>query len=745
MNIKLLFILFVPLLLMGCTTIQPPPTPSPVVSIPPIVSPSPSPAPTCPPIAMPDCINGFLTYPNGETDQNNCPVSPVCAACPVIAVPDCINAELTYPNGERDVNGCQLAPVCTSYPTPTTDRLDFSTGKQAFNIQQDDAVQPDVSLSFVRIQSSLTRPDQKPFVVDEANDLRVDTLYYVTDSRKTGGIAQGTILYQDPGSSFYNVFVHPDAQVQSSRRVTKNHVRYRFADAPQDVLWDFNANAIESNQPADLQDFVIVLPDATFAASPDGFFEIDVGNGDSDQPRFNAASGPGGIAYRGVLRQPGFVSPRDSQIALYDLYHVQIDYAVDERLQGVFLKEGQQLAVLQSNIQPVHAVLTELEADGTAHFDLREGPVQGSTLFAQTTIEPDNKYIDVTKNVQLDYLRFEPDFEGGPYAKASFNVHDTNVVPSPTPSPTPSPFPASVTKAKFFVFDRAQTCLVGDACTSGNCCTFGSLRVENNANLRLATPTQAASLSTAVKQCGSSEIDAAEFSRIQNQVQNFSNFVRTQTHGALNVETEIIHLDSELELTKVMECRYYPGPWNVRNLLSPHVKPDTDFEFVIYDEDYSFGQVQAGSAWTLALDSLGPDSIGGAGYSSITKNMDFGSEPLVNFITNEWGWQFMAALKTKVTDPKTTRIYAAEDRLPACGQPEADYLPTIESCGFDPDYPACSQSVCPDTQAYRGHVLSEHYNPAWKFIGNHCRDGKKDFGEQGIDCGGQCPACIIVD
>ncbi|MDP2718034.1 MAG: Kazal-type serine protease inhibitor domain-containing protein, partial [Candidatus Micrarchaeota archaeon] len=51
---------------------------------------------SCPPVAVPDCINAYLAYPNGQTDANGCPVGGTCMACPSIAVPDCIGGILTY-------------------------------------------------------------------------------------------------------------------------------------------------------------------------------------------------------------------------------------------------------------------------------------------------------------------------------------------------------------------------------------------------------------------------------------------------------------------------------------------------------------------------------------------------------------------------------------------------------------------------------------------------------------------------
>jgi hypothetical protein len=36
-------------------------------------------------------------------------------------------------------------------------------------------------------------------------------------------------------------------------------------------------------------------------------------------------------------------------------------------------------------------------------------------------------------------------------------------------------------------------------------------------------------------------------------------------------------------------------------------------------------------------------------------------------------------------------------------------------------------------------VIAAHYPRTVQFVGNHCRDGRQDFGETGVDRGGPCP------
>ena len=89
---------------------------------------------------------------------------------------------------------------------------------------------------------------------------------------------------------------------------------------------------------------------------------------------------------------------------------------------------------------------------------------------------------------------------------------------------------------------------------------------------------------------------------------------------------------------------------------------------------------------------------------------------------------------------------------PACRTGDPDTLrwfPSVDYCEWDPDWIDCNNSASAgrcihagevdDSMSWYEHVIRAHY-PRWlDYIGNHCRDGRMNFGETGIDVGGPCP------
>ena len=124
----------------------------------------------------------------------------------------------------------------------------------------------------------------------------------------------------------------------------------------------------------------------------------------------------------------------------------------------------------------------------------------------------------------------------------------------------------------------------------------------------------------------------------------------------------------------------------MRPLIASRIDRNTDFVFVIFNEDYPFGRISSGSAWTVAVDQLHPQSFQGVSYSAVPMGADFPpDEPLVNFITNEWGWQLFGAMKKGVTDVSGTKLYGFGESLPACRAKTGAVFPSFEHCRNDPD------------------------------------------------------------
>jgi hypothetical protein len=56
----------------------------------------------------------------------------------------------------------------------------------------------------------------------------------------------------------------------------------------------------------------------------------------------------------------------------------------------------------------------------------------------------------------------------------------------------------------------------------------------------------------------------------------------------------------------------------------------------------------------------------------------------------------------------------------------------------DPDFPLCGGVEQP-APPYEEHLLRVHFSQTQVLIANHCKDGRENFGETGVDVGGNCP------
>jgi hypothetical protein len=243
--------------------------------------------------------------------------------------------------------------------------------------------------------------------------------------------------------------------------------------------------------------------------------------------------------------------------------------------------------------------------------------------------------------------------------------------------------------------------------------------------------------------CGRSSIATQDKTYISEAINDAISRVSTATGGALNLEVKQTHLTGELALSRVPGgCNWWFGPGPIGEIVGSYLTADdTDGVVIIGREGLNTGAVPIGSG-SYSVDASG--GVKGAPWSAV----DIGtgnSEPASTLgikLVSVFGDQFVSALKLGITDPRGTAILGSGDTFPACKAPTTAYFPSLDSCTMDPDYAACGAANCSDLGAYQTHALQSHYNPAWTVIGNHCRDGKKDIDESGVDCGGNaCNPC----
>jgi hypothetical protein len=88
-----------------------------------------------------------------------------------------------------------------------------------------------------------------------------------------------------------------------------------------------------------------------------------------------------------------------------------------------------------------------------------------------------------------------------------------------------------------------------------------------------------------------------------------------------------------------------------------------------------------------------------------------------------------------------TDLYRGD--YPACGLGDPDtglWFPDTHECDRDPDFERCGSADCGGNDLVNSHVLQHHWPADRVLIGNHCRDGVRDYDETDVDRGGRwCP------
>jgi hypothetical protein len=124
--------------------------------------------------------------------------------------------------------------------------------------------------------------------------------------------------------------------------------------------------------------------------------------------------------------------------------------------------------------------------------------------------------------------------------------------------------------------------------------------------------------------------------------------------------------------------------------------------------------------------------LGGAPYTWLTTECD-----RQDTLLRHWMFQIGVALRG------ANRFNDSYDRdYPPCGEAEQepdDWWPSPDECSVDPDAPTCGENRCEGTDDdYVGHVLTDHWERGRDFVGNHCRNGRRDLDETDVDFGGAC-------
>ena len=242
------------------------------------------------------------------------------------------------------------------------------------------------------------------------------------------------------------------------------------------------------------------------------------------------------------------------------------------------------------------------------------------------------------------------------------------------------PGPSAMTVKVFYV-DSANVCFVGDACTGGSCCSVDGQQFADNVNLKAVYSSDKYLYANEQQLCGKATVSATDRIRINQELDDFATGVSTQTGYRMSASVSRVDLSGDFTMSRLPgTCNWWMSPDDLRGKLTGQVDSSTDAVFVIGARAFDFGTVSTPDVNTVDQ----ANGLNGAGYSYIVKD-----------------WE------TNASGAPDHTIYS---------NAFADQMSSSLDLGIS--------------------------NPAKSYVGNHCRDGKRDFDETGVDCGGVgCNAC----
>ncbi len=229
--------------------------------------------------------------------------------------------------------------------------------------------------------------------------------------------------------------------------------------------------------------------------------------------------------------------------------------------------------------------------------------------------------------------------------------------------------------------DSADLCFVGNACSGGNCCSLGGLSFTNDETFKSVHPRDIYQYGDKQQLCDRATISSQTNRDIGAGLSTFSDSVVNKTSSRLAVGSIQSHITGQITMSRISgTCDWWFAPSDLSSYINQQADSSTDAVFVIAPRTLVSGVIPGPSTKNLATGS----GVRGVSYSYMT---------------------------TDVADAGTLKNFSSlfEDAL-----------------------------VATEDSAYNLGL----YDSSKAIIGNHCRDGKKDFDETGLDCGGaECNAC----
>ncbi len=321
-----------------------------------------------------------------------------------------------------------------------------------------------------------------------------------------------------------------------------------------------------------------------------------------------------------------------------------------------------------------------------------------------------------------------------------------------------------------FILNPVRTCLVGNDFASGSVCRGPNCGDCDCTWEQFDPPAPMVGVSPdhvndpqyagyAYKDCVTITLTQQEVNDIIADMQLVRDQVFEWSGGALDLQLETTVLPHDH--VGFVAPDFVFGPFEVDDeLLNPYVTTQTDF---VYTVSGVYDRAQGVHLAYACGGSYGEMSVHGAGYANIQYSGACNSvtiagqsvyEPLIHeWMHNlDWGLYYINLVPDIYQHVWPDWEHWDPGSWPACSTGAANtyaWFPSVDLCEWDPDWRDCNNEASAGACLHAGevggsiswyeHVISAHYPRSVRYIGNHCRDGRQDFGEIGIDQGWPCP------
>jgi hypothetical protein len=291
-----------------------------------------------------------------------------------------------------------------------------------------------------------------------------------------------------------------------------------------------------------------------------------------------------------------------------------------------------------------------------------------------------------------------------------------------------------------FLTAGVSSCAVGRACAStdpSDCFYVGSAAnrtMFEPASVEFVRAGDARLAGAERSACFELDLDEPTRDLVARSFGDLRDEIYRASRGAIDLDLRFHLVTPPLGVFKLFEggSGLFLQPDTLAAVGLPLMSPDSDFVFGVTGET---------NAESGALPKISPcagtnwqaqGGLGGAAYTWLSASCAELSELRFHFM-----YQAYFAMRDVVglVDPYGG-VY------PGCGRGAAApelWFPRPTDCNVDPDAPACGEPSC-DEATFTAHVLTSHWPSAPGLAGNHCRNGRMDFGETAPDTGGICDA-----